>query len=123
MSEKKEAKQDNLLQKTHYVSDDTINELKQSGKYKEKDLRRLFLPLDDDNNEELEVIATVPSKSVMGQYMKFMDSNPVKANDILINHCVLTSKERIKNDDGLYWTCVSELAGLLPIRQGRVKNF
>lgn len=115
-------KKDLLSKKIHYVPKEVIDELNQRKDAKEK-LKRVFLPLDDNNDEIQEVIVEVPNRRVLSQYMKWIDNNPSKAQDILINECLLTSKEAVKADDALYNTCVAEIAGLIPIRQGRTKNF
>ncbi len=88
-----------------------------------ENLRRIELPLDDNNNEALEVIVKVPDRRTMGEYMKWQNSNPAKAQDILVKNCVLTSKEEILANDYLFFTCVSAIAELIPIRQNTIKKF
>lgn len=83
----------------------------------------LELPLDDLNSEFMEVICRIPSRTVMGQYMKYSDMNLKKAQDILLKHCLLTDKELIINDDPLANTASSLLIELMPLREGRIKNF
>ena len=83
----------------------------------------LELPMDDLDTEYMEVIVRIPSRNVMGQYMKYSDQNPKKAQDILIKHCLLTNKELVLTDDALATSTVLLLAELLPIREGRIKNF
>jgi len=93
---------------------------KQYGKEK---LRVIELPLNDMGTEIKEVAVLVPSRSVMSQYMRFIDSNPKKAQEILINHCLLTDKEEVNADDALFNTCVMGIAELFPIREYKIKNF
>lgn len=92
-------------------------------KYGEKRLRTLEVPTDDLNTEYMEVKALVPDRATMSQYMKYVDINPKKAQEILVKQCLLTDKEVIMNDDALFLTTVSLLAELIPIREGRVKKF
>ncbi|MGG7468682.1 hypothetical protein [Chryseobacterium arthrosphaerae] len=82
-------------------------------------LKSLILPLDDDSTEEIEVLAIVPSRSVVGQSMKFMNSDPKKGQEILVKNCLLTDKERVLNDDGLFYAAAGLISELIPIRQGK----
>ncbi|AKK73778.1 hypothetical protein OK18_15240 [Chryseobacterium gallinarum] len=82
-------------------------------------LKSLILPLDDDSTEEIEVLALVPSRSVVGQSMKFMNTDPKKGQEILVKNCILTDKERVLADDGLFYAAAGLLTELIPIRQGK----
>lgn len=86
-------------------------------------LRRIELPLDDDNNEILEVVVCVPDRRTMGQYMKYQNINPAKAQEILVKNCLLTDKDQVLKDDALFMTCVSGLAELIPIREQKIKKY
>lgn len=86
-------------------------------------LRRIELPLDDNNNEILEVIVCVPDRRTMGQYMKYQGVNPAKAQEILVKNCLLTDKDQVLADDALFMTCVSGLAELIPIREQKIKKY
>jgi hypothetical protein len=86
-------------------------------------LRRVELPKDDMGNEVLEIIVCVPDRRTMGQYMKYQNVNPAKAQDILVKNCVLTEKETVLGDDHLFFTCVGALAELIPIRENRIKKY
>jgi hypothetical protein len=100
------------------VSPETIEKV--GGKDK---LQRIELPLDDDGNDSLEVIVCIPSRAVMGEYLKFQNSNPAKAQEILIKNCLLTDKDQVLADDALFLTCVSALAELIPVRQKVIKKY
>jgi hypothetical protein len=82
-------------------------------------LKSLLLPLDDYGNEELEVLAVVPSRSIVGQSMRFMQADPKKAQEILVKNCLLTSKEEVLTDDGLFYAAANLIYELVPIRQGK----
>lgn len=95
-------------------------EVKESLKKEHGDkLKSLILPMDDDANEEIEVLAVVPSRSVVGQHIKFLQSDPKKGQEILVKNCILTDKEIVLADDGLFYAAASLLAELIPIRQGK----
>ncbi len=82
-------------------------------------LKSLILPLDDDSAEEIEVLAVVPGRSVVGQAMKFMQTDPKKGQEILVKNCLVTEKERVMEDDGLFYAAAGLLTELIPIRQGK----
>lgn len=95
-------------------------ELKESLKKEHgSKLRSLILPLDDDANEEIEVLAIVPTRSVTGQVMKFLQSDPKKGQEILVKNCILTDKETVLAEDGLFFAAAGLLAELIPVRQGK----
>ncbi|AYZ12888.1 hypothetical protein V2E39_16870 [Chryseobacterium arthrosphaerae] len=98
------------------VSQETKDALKKEHGDK---LKSLILPLDDDSTEEIEVLAIVPSRSVVGQSMKFMNSDPKKGQEILVKNCLITDKERVLNDDGLFYAAAGLISELIPIRQGK----
>ncbi|MRI64699.1 hypothetical protein EDM00_11985 [Ornithobacterium rhinotracheale] len=82
-------------------------------------LRVIALPTDDLYEKYKEVAVVVPSRSVVSQYMRFAKDNPLKAQEILVKNCVLTSKEEVMADDGLFYGCVGMLAELIPVREGK----
>lgn len=99
-----------------YVNEETKEALKKEHGDK---LRSLILPLDDDSAKEIEVLAIVPSRSVVGQSMKFMQGDPKKGQEILVKNCIVTEKERVLQDDGLFYAAAGLLTELIPIRQGK----
>ncbi|MEG0927257.1 hypothetical protein [Chryseobacterium sp.] len=82
-------------------------------------LRSLILPKNDESTEEIEVLALVPSRSVVGQSMKFMSTDPKKGQEILVKNCILTSKTEVLDDDGLFYAAAGLLSELIPIRTGK----
>lgn len=89
----------------------------------EKNLRRLELPMNELGTEILEVIACVPSRQVMGQYLKYQTVNPAKAQEILVKNRILTDLETVMSDDSLFLTAFGELGDLIPIREGKIKKY
>lgn len=106
------------------VSQEVIDALKAQypNKAQKNELKRLFLPLNELGTEELEVIACVPDRNTVTQFMRFVESQPKKAQELLVNQCLLTSKEEVMADDYLFFSCAGLIAELFPIRQGRLKN-
>jgi hypothetical protein len=111
----KELKND-LLEK---VSESVKSALKTTHGNK---LKSIEIPKDDMYEEYLEVLVIVPSRSVVSQYMRFSKENPKKAQEILVKNCVMTSKEAIIEDDGLFYSTIAMLVELIPIREGKFGN-
>lgn len=89
----------------------------------EDKLRTIELPLDDDGNDFIDVIVCIPTRTTMGEYLKYNNTNPAKAQEILVKNCLLTDKEQVIADDALFLTLVSALAELIPIRQKVIKKY
>lgn len=92
------------------------------AKHGEDKVRILSLPLDDDNTEYKEVLAVVPKRQVIGMYQRFADSDPNKAQEILVKNCLLSHKEEVLADDGLFFAALALIAKLIPVREGSIKN-
>lgn len=108
---------------TQNGSEQISKEVIESFKAKHGDkLRVLELPKDDDYEAYLDVLAVVPNRSVVGQFQRYKNQDPKKAQEILVKQCVLTHKEEILADDGLYYAAISALAELIPIREGKSRK-
>ncbi len=92
-------------------------------KHGEANLRMLEIPTDDSHHKTIEAVAVIPTRNVTGQYMKWVDQNPKKAQEILVRGCILTNREVIETSDFMFNTTVSLLAELIPIGQGNIKKF
>ena len=80
------------------------------------------LPKDDDGTEFMDVVVRTPDRKVLGEFEKWVDKNPDKAKEILINACVLSSKDEVKADDGLFLGAFDALVKLIPVRTAILKN-
>ncbi|GGE89427.1 hypothetical protein SAMN05443634_104108 [Chishuiella changwenlii] len=87
----------------------------------EKNLRRLILK--DEQEQELEVIARVPDRTTIGEYLKYANVNPNKAQEILVNGCLLTDKDLVKANDTLFLSAVSGIAEIIPIAVAKVEKY
>ena len=112
-----EKSEGNTEQKLQQVAASVKKSLKE--KHGDK-LRSLEIPKDDLYEEHLQVLVVVPNRSVVGQYLRFSRENPKKAQEILVKHCVLTSKEEIMEDDALFYATATTLIELIPIREGKL---
>lgn len=92
------------------------------AKYGEKKVKLIDLPVDDDATAYKTVLATVPTRAVIGQYMKYDSIDPKKAQEILVKNCLLSHKEEVLADDGLFYGLFGSLSELIPYRKGIIKN-
>ncbi len=77
-----------------------------------------------ENSDEVEVtvLATVPSRNIVGQYRRFCDSDPKKADEILVKNCLLSHKDEVLANDALFNGALIGIAELIPVRRAIVKN-
>lgn len=80
------------------------------------------LPKDDDMTEYMTVLLRRPDRAVMSEYSKWSDKNPGKADEILVKSCLLSHKDVVIADDGLFAGCVDAIAQLISIRKAKIKN-
>ncbi len=86
-------------------------------------VRLIDLPLDEDGSSGYKtVLACVPSRTVVGQYRRYADTDPKKADEILVKACLLSHKDEVLADDGLFYGALSGIAELIPVRKAIVKN-
>ncbi len=108
------------MAKEEYNLKKVSKELKDKLKKEHGDkLRLLILPLDEYNNEEMEVLAVVPTRNVVGQFLKFLQTDPKKGQEILVKNSLLTSKEEVMENDELFYAAADLLSDLIPIRKGK----
>ena len=85
-------------------------------------LKLADLPLDDNGDQFLTVLVSVPNRKTMGEFEKWIDKNPDKSKEILINAHLHSHKEQVKADDGLFTGAFDALVQLMPIRKAIIKN-
>jgi len=92
------------------------------AKHGEGKVKFIDLPLDDDSTEFKTVLACVPTRTVVGQFQKFADSEPKKSQEILVKACLLSHKDEVLAEDGLFYGALNAIAELIPVRKGIIKN-
>lgn len=85
-------------------------------------VKLIDLPLDDDGTGYKTVLACIPSRTVIGQYRRWADTDPKKADEVLVKACLLSHKEEVLADDGLFYGALNGISDLIPMRKGIVKN-
>ena len=104
------------------LPDGITQEMIDAAKLKFKGVTLAQLPKDDDMTEYLTVLVRQPDRSVMSEFSKWSDKNPGKADDILVKSCLLSHKEVVIADDGLFAGCVDAIAQLISIRKAILKK-
>jgi hypothetical protein len=102
------------------ISKEMIAQAKE--KYGSDKVKLIDLPKDDDGTEFLTVLATVPTRTIIGQYMRFSESDPKRAGEILVKNSLLSHKDIVMADDGLFYGALDAIANMIPIRKGIIKN-
>jgi hypothetical protein len=91
-------------------------------KYGEDKIKYAELQTVDDGDEYLTVLVRRPDKSARNEFSKWVDKNPGKADDILVKNCLLSHKEQVLADEGLFSAAVDAIAQLIIIRKAKIKN-
>ncbi len=79
------------------------------------------VPVDDEGTMRTFLVC-VPSRTVLGQFRRWMDTDPKKADDILVKACLLSHKDEVLADDELFSGVISTISELIVIRKGIIKN-
>lgn len=92
------------------------------GRFGKEKIKLGEIPMDEDRTQFLAVIGRVPCRKAMSEFEKWLDKNPDKSKEILINTCLLTCKEQVKADDFLFNGAFDFLTQLIPVARATVKN-
>ncbi|MDR3326912.1 MAG: hypothetical protein LBT04_02070 [Prevotellaceae bacterium] len=63
-----------------------------------------------------------PDRSTFKAIASIGQSDPVRANEVLLNDCWLGGDETIKTDDEKFFGVSSQIAGLIEIKQAELKK-
>ena len=91
-------------------------------KHGEDKVKLIDLPIDEEASAYKTVLACVPSRTVVGQYRRWAETDPKKADEIIVKACLLSHKEEVLADDGLFYGALAGIAELIPVRKAIVKN-
>ena len=83
-----------------------------------------FVQILKENSDDVEktVLVVVPSRNIVGQFRRYCDTDPKKADDILVKNCLLSHKEEILANDELFNGALAGIAELIPSRKAIIKN-
>lgn len=107
--------------KTQQLPEGITQDMINSAKAKGLDVKLAEVPIDDEGNTR-DFLVCVPSRTVLGQFRRYMDSDPKKADDILVKACLLSHKEEVLANDDLFSGVMSTISELIVIRKGIIKN-
>jgi hypothetical protein len=91
-------------------------------RYGAEKVKLASLPLDQNGDKFLDVIIRTPGRKELSEFEKWIDRNPDKAKEILVNSCLLTSKEEVKAVEELFLAAADGIIQLLPTPKAVVKN-
>jgi hypothetical protein len=83
---------------------------------------KLATLLGDEGNELGEVVVRAPGRKEIGEFEKWVDRNPDKAKEILVNTCLLTHKDEVKANEDMFLAAFDAIAKLIPIGKSVIKN-
>jgi len=103
------------------VTQEKINEWKK--KYGDDKIRLLAIRKGETPEDgEFTCVARVPDKTVVNEYMKFVEKKPDRANGVLIKNCLLSGQEEVQGDDNLYFGAIMQIAELIPLPEAKTKK-
>ena len=102
------------------ITEEQINAWKE--RYGAEKVKAASLPMDDNGEKFLDVIVRAPGRKELSEFEKWVDRNPDKAKEILVNSCLLTHKDEVKASDDLFLAAFDAISQLLPIRKAIIKN-
>lgn len=80
------------------------------------------LQADEDGDAFLYVIIRRPDRTVLGEFSKWVEKSPNKADLILVKACLLSHKDQVLADEDLLTSAVDAIAQLITIRKAEIKN-
>lgn len=92
------------------------------AKHGEGKVKLIDIPLDEEGTDYKTVLACVPSRVVTGQFRRWADIDPKRADEILVKACLLSHKDEVLADDGLFYGALTGISELIPVRKAIVKN-
>ncbi len=91
-------------------------------KYKVKKVFELSIPMDDEGKDIAVGYIKKPSRNSLGAAMSLMQTNPLKANEIILKSNWLEGDERIMTDDDAFMSAGALLGEIIQVRQGEIKK-
>lgn len=86
------------------------------AEWKEKYGSVKLAELQNENGEAImTAVMRIPTRKTIGEFEKWIEKQPTKAKEILINGCLLTGKEAITADDVLFSAAFSAAVDLMPV--------
>lgn len=103
------------------ITPEMIDDAKQKYGKERVFLAELFAS-ENPNEILLSILILKPSAMVRDQFLKFVDTNMSKAEDILLKACVASSKEAVMADEVLRSAAIHAITNIIPSGRASVKN-
>jgi len=116
MSDKKEE-----IRKLGIISNEELKKLK----LKHGDVFTLSVLFEEkDTKEVVELFGYLrkPERFETGMSLAIMDSNPIKAKELILEKTWLAGDDRIKTDDDAFYSAILALDGFIEIRMASLKK-
>lgn len=91
-------------------------------RYGQDKVKIASLPKSESCDEYLDTIVRAPGRKETSEFEKWVDKNPDKAKEILVNSCLLTHKDEVKANDYLFLGAFDAIAALLQTPKAIIKN-
>jgi hypothetical protein len=82
----------------------------------------VIIPIDDEGAEHVAAYLKKPSRQALGKVMGIMNSNPVKANEILLADCWVGGDDRAKTDDEAFLSLCEAMGDLITVRKAEIEK-
>ncbi len=101
------------------ITDQMVADAK--AKYGEKNV--VIAELYNEDNEHLgTVLVRRPDRRIKGEFSKFVEKSPNRAEDILVTNCVLSHKEQVKASEEMFEAALDAVNQLIVQRKAVLKN-
>lgn len=87
-----------------------------------KHVFQIDIPIDEASDERITCYVKKPSLDTLSASMRFAESDPLKSGLILFENCWLGGDERIKEDDDLKLSVISQLSKMVKVREAEIKK-
>jgi hypothetical protein len=95
-----------------------IEELKK----KHGEVFEIVVPMDDEEKEYAVGYVKKPTRHVLGAVSGMVNSNPVRAAEIMLANCWIAGDDRLKTDDDLFMSAIQPLFSIIKVRNGELKK-
>lgn len=89
---------------------------------KDPSIQTLIVPIPGKVNEYAVGYVVKPDRDIMGRTARLYDINPVKANEMVLNHIWRAGDDRIKTVDELFYSASEQIKDLIKYYKATLKK-
>jgi hypothetical protein len=100
-------------------------EMVAEAKQKHGDTKVKILDLFIDNESldpAISVLALVPTSRIRNEYLRWVDKNPNKAEEVILKACIISDIDKVMADDKLRVAAFDGITQMLPSGKAVIKN-